>query len=203
MPRDLPHYVATWETGAQFREHVREEGDGKTFYFPMQSDLPTIGTTVSMSLRFLDRDTDFHVHGRVLEHVQGGLRLAFLPEERDRQELVLASAEGESVPYLRRKAIRTACNLTVLVTPEGGETFSSTLSTISERGGHLENQTLRQGQKVQLSIDFPGKPRVHVAGRVTAKIAGPQSGAGIEFLFSASKQRDTFAAEVAAFRSSS
>ena len=34
----------------------------------------------------------------------------------DQQRLVLACAEGESIPYLRRKAVRTPCDLTVEVT---------------------------------------------------------------------------------------
>ena len=209
--RDFARLVSSWPTGAKFREQVRDVDGVRAFFHPVQaaSELPAaavVGSLVSVSLRFVDRDTDFHVHGRVLERVATGdapgLLLAFLPEERDRQELVLASAEGESVPYLRRKAVRTPCNLEVDVTQEDGTLLHSTLSTISERGAHLEDESLSPNQRIQLSIAFPHvRARVGVAGRVTAKIAGPQQGVGIEFLFVSSKQRDAVAAEVATFRS--
>ena len=207
--RELTRLVSTWATGSAFREHVRESDGVRTFFHPTAEVPPAmlhVGVLVSVSLRFADRDTDFHVHARVVERVATdaarGLVLAFLPEEKDRQELVLASAEGESVPYLRRKAVRTACDLAVLVALEDGTTFESVMSTISERGAHLETASLGPDQRVHLRIALPDRqPRIEVAGRVTSKIVGLQEGVGIEFIFTSSKQRDAVAAQVAAFRS--
>lgn len=210
--RDLPRLVSSWPNGAMFREHVRETDGARTFFYPVDDAkaLPVkivVGSLVSISLRFVDRDTDFHVHANVVERVETGnkpgLVLAFLPEERDRQELVLAIADGESVPYLRRKAIRTPCTLGVGVIRENGAKLESTLSTISERGAHLEADMLSKNERVQLAIAFPGqKARVVVGGRVTARITGPEKGVGIEFIFVSSKQRDDVASVVAGFRSS-
>ena len=208
--RDLPRLVSTWDTGSAFRAQVGEAEGVRTFFHPARdaSELPAAavpGAIVAVALRFLDRDTEFRVHGRVLErHTSGpsiGLRLAFLPEERDRQELVLAAAEGESVPYLRRKAVRTPCNLDVQVSLEDGSTLRAKLTTISERGAYLELASLTSGQKVELSIVFPGqRERVRVGGRITAAVAGLERGSGIEFIFVAAKQRDAVAAAVAQFR---
>lgn len=209
--RDLPRLVSNWANGAEFRAQVREADGVRMFFHPVKhgAELPDkalVGQLVSVSLRFIDRDTDFHVHAKVMERVTAGdkpgLLLAFLPEERDRQELVLAIAEGESVPYLRRKAIRTPCNLDVQVLTEEGKKLDSVVSTISERGAHLDTDALAKNQRVQLAIRFPNhKGRVTVGGRVTARIAGPEEGVGIEFIFQSSKQRDELAVIVQAFRS--
>jgi hypothetical protein len=204
---DLPHVVSTWETGADFRRQVGELDGVRTFFHPVReaAELPAAavpGALISVSLRFLDRDIEFHVHTRVVARITeapSGLKLAFLPEERDRQELVLASAEGESVPYLRRKSVRTPCNLDVHVKLENGTSIDTKLSTISERGAHVALETLAPEQRVTLTIAFAERA-VQVVGRVTAKIAGPQRGAGIEFIFASSKQRDDIAAAVTKFR---
>lgn len=207
--RDRTRLVSTWATGAEFRSHVRESEGVCTFFHPLSDEQAahvSEGALVSVSLRFVDRDTDFHVHARVVHRVEKdgapGLVLAFLPEEKDRKELVLASAEGDSVPYLRRKAVRTACSLGVQVALEDGTTFDCVMSTISERGAHLDTARLHPHQRVHLRIVMPDRgPLIEVGGRVTGKIVGLQEGAGIEFIFGSSKQRDAVAAQVAAFRS--
>ena len=202
---ELTRLVSSWETGARFREHVRETNGAHTFLYrapagDSSSSELEIGELVSVSVRFVDRDTDFHVHAHVVARVEDGLTLAFLPEERDRQELVLATADGESIPYLRRKAVRTPCRLEVHVTLEDGNAFDGVLSIISERGAQLSQSALGTDTRLQLEIVFPTQ-RVHVAGRVTGTIRGPQDGAGIEFLFGSAKQRDAVSAAVTAFRS--
>ena len=206
---ELPRIVSTWATGAEFCAQLGEDGSERTFYHPVRdaSELPaeaTPGAILSVSLRFLDRDVEFHVHGRVLERNAGGmvgLRLAFLAEERDRQELVLASAEGERIPYLRRKAVRTPCDLEVQVTSEDGSRSPARLTNISERGAYVGLVAFVPGRKLELAISFPGhRERVHVAGRITAALSGPQRGAGVEFMFVSAKQRDAIAAAVVEFR---
>jgi hypothetical protein len=196
--------TAAWARGAEFKAYVRSDAGATSFFVPVEAsmlaNMPAVGEVVSVQLVFRDREAEFHVHGRVVDVMRDGatgVRLEFLPEERERQELVLACAEGESIPYLRRKAVRTPADLEVHVRLENGETLSTRCTNISERGTHLALQTLRTDQRIGLVIVFPGKRRASVNGRVTSSVsAGPQRGAGIEFLFASKKERDAFAAEV-------
>ena len=175
-------------------------------------DLPPdtgMGALVSATIRVADREADFHVHLRVVERRTGGERrgivFEFLPEEKSREELVVACAEGESIPYLHRRRTRVPCDLPVVLTLVPRGELSGTGTTVSVGGLHValdgSLEQLAPDAVVQVQIDFDGK-RVRVPGRVTSRIeAGPQRGVGIEFLFQSARQRDEVAERVGALAS--
>jgi hypothetical protein len=206
-PTSLIELESVYQTGADFLERYEATGETGTFFCAL-ARLPgqaTVGAVVSVNLRFVDRDADFHVHARVVERQADGLRLAFLAEERSRQELVLTCASGESLPYYRRRHERIPCRLEGrLVTPEGRD-LEVTLISISEGGALLAlvNPPLEQESGARLSISSPGgePPPPAVTCRIASVIRqGPQEGVGIEFRFSSAVKRDAMHAWVARFR---
>jgi len=202
-----PQLESAWETGAAFLAHHREEAGVHTFvhFVGDAAELAAfaVGTVVWIGLRFEDRGAAFRLHARVVERLTEqppfGLRLAFLDEETDRRELVLACAEGESIPYLRRKAVRTPCDLAVDVTRADGSTFAARLSNISERGAQIEGGRFHADERIELAIALP-HTRLRVRARVTSVLTGLDAGAGLEFQFESARQRETVAADITKFR---
>jgi len=132
-----------------------------------------------------------------------GLVLQLLAEEGDRQELVLAAAEGESIPYRRRHRARRGCRLAVAVGTPGGRTLEGVATDISERGLHLRlGLDLVVNTRVDLAIAFADRAGPFtVSGRVASVVTqGPQAGVGIEFLFDSAAGRDALATEVGRVR---
>jgi hypothetical protein len=200
----------SFETGASFLGAVRREA-GAPLRFrwrPAEGrDLPpdvNAGDLVSATIRLADREAEFHVHLRVTERrSEGDLRgilFEFLPEERSRQEIVLACAEGESVPYLRRRRARVACRVpAVLATAAGGE-HKGTCTEISVGGLHVDVPGNLEGlvpdAKVTIELELDGR-KLRLPGRVTSRLdEGPQRGVGVEFLFESAQQRDAIVERV-------
>lgn len=202
-----PQLESVWDTGAAFLSHLRQDGGVHTFLHLVSdgASVPAfpLGTVVWIGLRFEDRGAAFRLHARVVERLTEGppygLRLAFLDEERDRRELVLACAEGESIPYLRRKAVRTPCDLAADVTRVDGSGFSARLTNVSERGAQIQGGPFEVNERIGLTIALPHGP-LRVRARVTSVLKGLDAGAGLEFQFESTRQRELVAAEITRFR---
>ena len=211
-PESYPKLESIWESGESFLAyHAVEEKRPGRFFHPASGDpeLPAEGVPgalLSVIIRFRDRNAEFHMHGRVLERrtagERPGLLIEFLEEEREREALVVAFARGESVPYFRRRWERISCNLYVLVHTGWGKRVDALAVDISEGGVYLVPiHELRVEDMVTLSVTFPGRKRIAMAGRVASVIPdGPQQGTGIEFLFESKKQRDDLVEQVALLR---
>lgn len=206
-----PGIDSVWEDGKNFLEAFSDEDGLGRFFHPIQEGarLPsglTPGALLSVRIRFLDRDVAFHIHALVREYrTEGeskGLLLEFLKEEKDRQELVLLCAKGESIPYFRRREERFPCRLNVHVEMSKGKNLNSVASNISNSGIYLvPEHKMKLKMLVQLLIYFPNQTTVGVKGRVVSIVPeGPQQGMGIEFIFSSSKQRDEMAEQIAILR---
>jgi hypothetical protein len=197
-----------FESGASFLADARRAENAPLRFLwrlPEGRSLPpdSPGDVVSATIRLDDRDADFHVHLRVVERRgekgRPALLFEFLPEERSRQELVLACAEGESIPYQRRRRPRVACDLPIVLAV-AGRALRGTCTTISVGGVHvhLEESLDRivPDAVVQVDLELEGR-RWRVPGRITSRIEdGPQRGVGIEFLFESARQRDEIAERV-------
>jgi hypothetical protein len=211
--RTLAKIESIWPTGEEFLQGHEAAGRTGSFFHPLAEDespLPGIevGALLSVNLRFLDRQAEFHIHAKVVEcRTAGdnrGLRLEFLPEERERLELVMACAGGETFPYSQRRHERTACRLPVRVNMEGGRRLDSMAIEISEGGiGLVPSHTLKTEMSVNLAVFFPGKKKpLNIRGRVAAVIAeGPRQGVGVEFFFDSPEQRDEVKCQVFLIRS--
>ena len=199
-----------WPRGSEFLENLEpQSSEGQRFFYPAPGDeeFPReihTGEVFSTDLKFEDRGHTFHVHTRVVHRVdedqRRGLQLEFLPEEKQRQELVLASARQESVPYFRRRHERIACNIAVRATRANGSRAEGTLRSLSEGGALLADVAgVAMGDAVRLTFAVgPTEPTVAVAGRVVGLIPeGPQRGAAIEFAFGSAEERDEMKRTVA------
>jgi hypothetical protein len=203
---------SVWRTGVEFLAQFQRDPSPGTFFHPF-SRSPRVparleaGDLFAVLVRFLDRKAEFRLHARVVEVRRGatppGVVLALLPEEKERRELVLACAEGESVPYRRRRHHRLACSLAARVTPAKGPALAGTVTSLSEGGLRvLLDRPLESDTPVRAALSFPGRLRKQeVAGRVTSTIAeGDRHSVGVEFLFESQKQRDQVGKLVGALR---
>lgn len=157
---------------------------------------------VSVFLGFDDKEPVFHIHARVVERSRDGerVRLEFLKEERKRQLLVIACAEGDSIPYRRRWSPRIPCDLAVRATLSDRTKRSTVATNISNGGVHISLiLSSEKEQAIELEIDFPDRSRsCCVRGRVVSVInEGPQRGSGLEFHFESIAQREAMATAIA------
>jgi hypothetical protein len=191
---------SVWQTGAAFLDgytagDAASGGPGKFLCALQPGANAGLGATLSVLLRFVDREAEFHVHARVVERRESRLRLEFLAEEKGREELVVACARGESVAYHRRARPRIPCDLAARVGAS-----SARVVHISSRGLQVSVDGLNRfaiDHEVRLTVDFEGGPQ-EVRARVAAVLAeGPQTGLGLEFLFDSAAQRDAVADQVA------
>ncbi len=149
------------------------------------------------------QNTNWHAQPQPEENTHGWF--AFLNRVRlgERQELVVACAEGESIPYFRRRHERVDCRLPVRVSIGKGRKLDSTAVDISEGGvGLVTDHALLLKMHVILSATLPSKKRISLRGRVVSVIPkGPQQGVGVEFVFESVEQRGEMADQVALLRS--
>lgn len=205
------HLASVWDAGAQFMAcyQTSPEGAGVLFHpVPAPQAFPpraVPGTPVALRIHFRDRDYRFLVYARVIERVERpelrGLRLELHPEERESQQLVVACAEGLSIPYFRRRYERIPCSLPAELELPGGTVLSGTCDVISPRGMHvaLAGPLPAEDESVACRLRFTAQRRPQVVpGRVVSAIkAGPRKGVGIEYLFESRSQREALAAQVA------
>jgi hypothetical protein len=207
----FPELKFEWQTGEQFLESFEQTDEQALFFIPAGEepfpDEAVPGAILSVRIRFLDRETEFHVHARVVERLTGeqaGLRLAFLEEEVARQELVLTCARGESLPYYRRQHERIPCQLPMRLTTQQGQDLETIAIGISEGGAQLamDEPSLEEDTVVWLHINFPGQAEtLRVRGRVANVVRqGPRPVVGIEFQFSSVEQRNAVHAQVSKLR---
>ena len=87
----IPVLESVWVSGEEFLQHFKEDERTGRFFHPVKEvkDLPSgahPGEMISVNLRFLYRNAEFHLHAKVLERLEEGekigLMLELLPEER-------------------------------------------------------------------------------------------------------------------------
>lgn len=194
---------SVWQAGSAFLDSFELKGEVGTFFHPVsrEEDLPdwaVEGVMLSVQLRFVDRDMEINVHARIAQRVTSGdrtgLLLTLLEEQRDRQELILTCASGQSLPYFRRQHPRIPCELPVLLRLADGREIQSEATSISKGGIFLAMDDFPVGVEavIHVLISFPDDEKSwRVRGRVASVVRqGPQPGLGIEFLFSSKEQRD-------------
>jgi len=208
-----PKLESIWQSCEQFFANIELRDGPARLFHPVRDDLEfppqaVPGVLLSVFIRLLDRQApDFHLHAYVIEkRVAGkerGVLLEFLEEEKDRLELVLVCAEGESIPHFRRRYERIDCRLPTKIKEVGCKWQECTAIDIGEGGlGLVPEHGLRPETLIVLSIGFDDDITIELNGRVASVVPrGPQQGLGIEFLFESAKQRDQVADCVAILRS--
>jgi CheY-like chemotaxis protein len=182
---------ATFANGAAFL--AAYDAATRSFALPRRDALP-VDRAIAVTVRFEDVEREFRVHGRTAD----GGRVVFGDDAG--RELLLASANGESVPYFRRAHPRHPARLAVRLSAPEGLVIASHTQDVSARGLMLStDHTIEIGTLVGLRIAFPGaEAPIEVAGRVQSSIAtGPRRGVGIEFQFTSQAQRTDVADRVA------
>lgn len=205
----LPLVELAFARGADFMSCYSEGGerDAGSFLWPLPPEQelePEVnpGQVVSLVIVLQDRQARFHLHATVRERIlareRPGMVFQFLDEEPLRQELLLACAQGESVPYLRRRSERVRYSLPVKYRSPGARVQETTSTEVGSGGIHLnlaEPPALES--LLDLEICFPVEEWVKVRGRVASRISGgPQRGSGIEFLFDSRAQREEIEEQV-------
>lgn len=190
-----------WELGATFLEAF-EDGAAPTISTTLKSPGSVeVGCLYSLLLRFEDRETDFQLHATLLSLKGNEATFEFLREERQRLELVLVSARGESLPYRRRRHTRIPCQLAVQIALRGNKQTATT-TNLGGGGTHILLETpIDVDEQIELTIILPEGHQLELVGRVTSRIdEGPERGSSVEFLFRSAAQRDEVAAVTSALK---
>ena len=199
-----PPLRVTFESGAQLLEGLRYQEGLASFLWSPSGDLPPgaeIGNEVCVLLEFEDTGRRFHVSTRVLSRAAAGesrgIRFEFMRDQPLRQEIVLMSARGESIPYRRRKRERVERTLDAKLMV-GSETLAATLADVSPTGALVEvDDELELDSTVHVDVQI-FDARVRVAARLSwSAPRGGRHAHGLEFLFESAEQRDQVARAVA------
>jgi len=178
-----PRIRSVWQQGAEF---LARFDPATRVLRPAEPVSVPSKTTVSVNLVFNDRRVEFHLHALVSDG-----NLEFLEEERDRLELVLTCARGESLPYFKRRHPRYPCSLPVSVRMPDGTERKTEAVDVSNGGIRLAVKEARWpvDLTIQLAIqvgDLNLKLRGRIASYCTTAI---EHAVGVEFLFESAAQR--------------
>lgn len=193
LPKQLDFDFAL---GSKFLESF-DEGPPPTLRQKLNSaNALETGTLYSLLLKFADRETEFQLHASLLEHKDDHAVFEFLVAERQRLELVLVSARGESLPYRRRRHTRIPCQFGAQITLPDGSTRDAKTANLGAGGVQLLLAVpLEIDELIEIRLNLRGGTVLGLVGRVTNRIdAGPERGNSVEFLFASAKQRDEVAA---------
>ena len=193
---------ATWSDGTSFLADFTDGEPATVVVADAAPSVGEVGVVHPLLVRIDDRDLEFRVHAKVASRRgDGSLVLKFLSEERDRLELILIAAKGESIPYRRRRHQRVTCQFPVTIVTDGGQSIRGTATEISAGGTHVSLESPLPGdQNVTVGLELGGKS-VELAARLTDKISsGPGQGNGIEFLFRSAEERELVGQAVAALK---
>ncbi len=171
-----------WPTGADFL--ARFDESSRTLR-PLEPIAGPRGMR-SLEIYFHDRKTEFHLHAEVRDGAIG-----FLDEERDRLELVLTCARGESLPYFKRRHPRYLCSLPARVTLADGVLEARAID-LSEGGVRLAvpEHRFRVDLTIRVALSFPRDLSLELRGRVASFCQSSLERAiGVEFLFESAAQR--------------
>jgi hypothetical protein len=204
----FPSIVSSWATGAEFLRLVQKSDGPASFFHPLPDAAPAYdpGSLVSVLVQLTDRGAAFRVHARVVhtgDTKDGrGMRLEFLPEESERQELVLAAAEGESVAYVRRRHPRLPCDLPVTVRLSFWKRRRARAVDIGEGGLRLVSvPPLELDAEIEIAVELPSGKKLELRAQVISITNdGPSAGAGLAFVFTSSRERAAAAEAVALVR---
>jgi hypothetical protein len=198
-----------WPEGTELqRALVPRDGVAEIVYMcapdPGVPDDVVVGSVLPTVFRIGVHEREFRAHLRVVERNltedAHTLRLTFMSEERDRQELITLAASGESIPYLRRGAERLPCSLSVEGVSEAGANFTAEATDLSERGLYLATDPtgFRIDSRVDLALP---EMTARVGGRVVSIIrSGPSRGIGVEFVFTSKTEVEQIRSAVARLR---
>lgn len=163
-------------------------------------DPAALDRSASVTVRFEDAGREFRVHGRVADISAGTVRVAFEPSEDGRYSLV-ASAQGESVPYFRRAEPRFPLRLGVRVRTEVGLSIASHSQDVSVRGMMIStDHAIDICTRIALRVTFPGRDEPFTIAAIVQSCirTGPRRGIGVEYTFTSQNQRAEMANLVSA-----
>lgn len=198
-PELPPRLTAPFASGAAFLT----AWDATTASVTVAADPPPpLGALVSLQIRFEAEEREFRAHGHVIDLRTGdapAARVAIVPEEVSRRELILAAARGESVPYFRRNARRITLELRVQLTSENGVKLQGVTREVSARGMMLlTDPVLERGELVALRIAVASRSQpLRVGARVRSVVRdGAIRGVGLEFVFGSADEQRALAAVI-------
>ncbi len=187
---DITRLHSRWADGQELLSHF-EDGEPAQLLIPGLQTPARDGELCQLVVHLDDRGADFRLHVHICTRSSEGVRVEFLPEERQRLEVLLVAARGESLPYLTRRFPRIACELKARLTLPDGSSIDTTVNEISAGGAFVAASTpLPIDARLVVDVVFPGNRKLEVRARIVQSVAtGPVPGNSVEFLFSSAEER--------------
>ncbi len=175
----------TWAHGAEFLSALDRDAGRYTVEVPHSSRVlrqTTVGGQLLVEHQFIDRDRAFRHVARVVGYEAGPpevFTLEFVEAEHRVRDLVICHAEGQSVPYLNRRAERRPVWLPIQF---GERSLHGIVTELSELGAFVT--TNHPAPEGSVELRFPAMTAgLAITARVLYTRGGHDRGFAVEFVF--------------------
>ncbi len=179
----------TWSRGAEFLAAYDRGANRYTVSVPHSSRVlrrTSVGGRLLVEHRFADTDHSFRHVARVVDHEPGPpevVTFEFDDTEHAVRDLVVCHAEGQTVPYLHRRAERRAVWLPIEIVVDG-RCRHGIVTELSELGAFVTtSHRVAKGSVQQLRLPLADGSRLELAARVVYARAIPEPGFAVELVF--------------------
>lgn len=178
----------TWARGAEFLSVYDRDAFRYTVSVPHSTRVlrhTSVGGHLLVEHQFADSERSFRHVARVVDHSPGPpeiVTLEFTSAERAVRELLVCHCEGQSVPYLNRRAERKPVWLPIELSFDGERWLHGIVTELSELGAFITTKQGTPEGKVKLRIPLGGEP-LEVMGRSLYQRYVHDPGFAVEFVF--------------------
>ena len=180
----------TWARGAEFLAAYDRQAGRYTVSVPHSTRVlrsTAVGEQLLVEHQFADSNRAFRHVARVVDHSAGPpevVTLEFVESERAVRDLVVCHAEGQSVPYLNRRAERRPVWLPVELAFDSDRHWRHGIITeLSELGAFITTKQGTPEGKLALRIPLADGARLEVPARSLYDRYVPEPGFAVEFIF--------------------
>ena len=179
----------TWAHGAEFLAAYDRDASRYTVSVPHSTRVlrsTAVGGELLVEHQFADSERAFRHVARVVDHEQGPpevVTLEFVDAERAVRDLVVCHAEGQSVPYLNRRAERRPVWLPIELSFDGERWLHGIVTELSELGAFITTKQGTPDGTVRLRLPLASGARLELAGRSLYQRYVHEPGFAVEFIF--------------------
>lgn len=180
----------TWARGAEFLAAYDRAASRYTLSVPHSTRVirsTAVGDRLLVEHQFADTDRAFRHVARVVDHSAGPpevVTLEFAEPDRAVRDLVVCHAEGQSVPYLNRRAERRPVWLPVELAFDVDRRWRHGIVTeLSELGAFIATKQTTPDGRLALRIPLADGARLEVPARSLYHRDVPEPGFAVELIF--------------------
>ena len=181
--------LITWAHGAEFLSAYDRDTSRYTVSVPHSTRVlrtTSVGGELLVEHKFADSERSFRHAARVVDHSAGPpeiVTLEFIEAERAVRDLVVCHAEGQSVPYLNRRADRRPVWMPIELSFGGDRWLHGIVTELSELGAFITTKQGTPEGAVRLRLPLADGARLELTARSLYQRYVHEPGFAVEFIF--------------------